>query len=140
MKYFLVIYFSILVLPASVFPESGTEKLDAFYAKELTELNEGFESLIEQLDKCLGEMDKWEQGDVFLEPVECLKLNEMRLGRPAFFKEVEAVVESTAEWLNNLPNQDQATLSLPAADMTLSLLQVFSVKHQQVKVQTERIL
>ena len=74
-RHFLAIGCSILILPTSVFPGSATERLDAFYAKELKEFNVALEPHIEHIDKCLSELDSWLNA---FDPVECVKFDEKK--------------------------------------------------------------
>ena len=58
--------------------QTAQERLATFYLSEIHTFNMAFEKHLEQLDKCLGEMDRFEGGEAFLDPVECSAFNEMR--------------------------------------------------------------
>ena len=134
----------VLLLPGveATSAASGTEKLDSFYATEFKKFNEAFEKHIQQVDKCLGEMDRFEKGDIFLDPIECPKFDKMRPEAASLLKEIKVVVESYVKWLNILSDEtvENATkLSSPANNMTNALIQIYSTKFQKALIQTKRV-
>lgn len=119
--------------------DSGTETLDSFYAAELNKFNEAFESHIEQLDKCLSEMERFEKGEVFLEPTECAKFDESRPYAASLLEEVEIVMKSYAKWLDAIVDDNAIKNSSAASNMTNALLQIYSTKFQKALIQTMRV-
>lgn len=131
----------LLFLPgvAVTSPASGAEKLDSFYAAEYKKFNEAFGKYVQQVDKCLGEMDRFEKGEVFIDPIECPKFDQIRHEAASLMEEIKVVMESHVEWLNTLSDNNVTKLSLPASNMTNALIQIYITKYQKALLQTKRV-
>lgn len=99
----------LLSFPHPVAPQQTTyDHLVQFYANETNRYSEVLEKHILQLEKCRGEMDRFEKGEVFLESVECPKFNRMKATISSLLDELKAVMTSYRDWV-----KDVANLNLP---------------------------
>ena len=134
---------SVTVLTDQARAQTGQERLATFYFSEIHTFNIAFEKHLEQLDKCLGEMDSFEGGKVFLENVECSAFNEMRSVIGALLEDIQPVIQSFMNTLQNLAESGYAANAYDQAfDEQMeanALMKLYQVKLQQAKIQTERV-
>ncbi len=119
------------------------ERLDAFYADEFKQFNQVFEKHIEQLDKCLTEMDRFEAGEFLLEPMECPAFDKMRRRVSALLDDIKLVRASYRDWLIALQRADAPDTatqqsSLPSSE-TGVLIQIYKVKYKRAMLQSARV-
>ncbi len=123
--------------------QTGHERLATFYFSEIHAFNLAFVKHLEQLDKCLDEMDRYEGGEVFLDPLECSAFNETRPVAGALLEDIKLIFQSYIDTLQNLTESGYAG---NAYDQVMeeqmeagALVKLYSVKFQQAKIQTERV-
>ena len=109
------------------------ERLDAFYADEFKKFNKTLERHIEQLDKCLAEMDRFEAGEFLLEPIECPAFDKMRRRVPALLEDIKLVMVSYRDRL--IATQQS---SLLGSDTSV-LIQIYMVKYKRAMLQNARV-
>ena len=123
--------------------QTGHERLATFYFSEIHAFNLAFVKHLEQLDKCLGEMDRFEGGEEFLDPVECSAFNEMRSVAGALLEDIQPVIQS---YIDTLQIHAESGYAGNTYDQVMeeqmeanALIKLYSVKFQQAKIQTERV-
>jgi len=121
--------------------ETGTQRLDLFYSQEFTKFNETLTKHIAQLDACIKEMSSFEEGAVFLDPVECGKYNVMKSKLTDLLTDFKIVVQSYNDWVATLSddNSNSDKLSWPPFDQAQSLIRIFLVKFEQALAQSKRV-
>ena len=123
--------------------QTSDDRLGEFYADEFRAFNAQFEGLVEQLDKCLKEMDRYEKGDWLMDPVECSTFNEMDASRPALLNDIDPVLDNFSKTLKRIIERNYSGNAYDQAfqeyDQLNALLQLYMVKTQQAKIQTERV-
>jgi len=117
--------------------------LDQFYADEIDRFNRAIEKHIKQVDKCINEMDRFEKGEVFLDPVECPKLNRMLDEVLALIGNVKIVLTSYQASLIREIKKGVSEDNFPKTEAPMSrsasLMRVYSVKIQQAQLQSKRV-
>ncbi|MFQ5882347.1 MAG: hypothetical protein ACE5I9_07730 [Candidatus Methylomirabilales bacterium] len=117
--------------------------LDQFYAEEIDRFNRAFEKHIKQADKCLNEMDRFEKGEIFLEPVECPKFNQMRPKARELLGEVKIVMKSYGGALEDAIKAGAPTgifrKTVVPMSRANSLIRIYGVKFQQAQLQSKRV-
>ena len=122
--------------------QTGQERLATFYFSEIRAFKMAFEKHLEQLDKCLDEIDRFERYEMFLEPVECPAFNEMRRGAGALLKDIKPAIQAFKDTLQDLAESgyagsayDQAMEELLEAAV---LVKLYHVEYPQTMILAER--
>ena len=136
---FSFIFVPLLLVIEVVSAESGTEKLDSFYFEEFNKFNMAFEKHAQQVEKCLKEMERFEKGEIFLDPQDCPKLNEMRLDAVSLLEEVQVVINSYESWLKIEFNDNATKQSFPAFEIIYAQITIYSTKYKKAVIQTKRV-
>ena len=118
---------------------SEYNKLDSFYAGEFKKFNNVFNGHITQIDKCLKEMDAFEKGDIFKEPIECKNFNAMRPDTASLIEEIQVVTKSYGNWLKQVPQEESSELSLTEYNNSSALIEIYTVKFKKSMIQTKRV-
>ncbi len=71
--------------------QTGYEPLADYYVSEFRSFSEELAEHVSQLDKCIAEMDSFEQGNIMLEPIECPKFDSQRI-------RTKAILAKSASW------------------------------------------
>lgn len=129
--------------PYTVQAQSPHDRLAEYYAEELHSFSGKMEEHITQLNKCMEEMDSFEEGSIFIEPKECPKFDKMRNRIRALLKDVRPVIKSFVKTLNSLDEQnywsgayDDALQEMKEAN---ALLRLYETKFQQAMIQSKRV-
>jgi hypothetical protein len=61
-----------------ILAEQADVMTPSYYASKFMKFSHEFLPHLDQLDECLGEMDRFERGEAFIEPVACLEFEAMR--------------------------------------------------------------
>ncbi|HSS64180.1 MAG TPA: hypothetical protein VLS27_07080 [Gammaproteobacteria bacterium] len=139
---------SILLLSLSgnvAHAESDNANLDSFFAMEFEKFNEAFENHIRQLDKCMEEMDGFEENgaELSFSGAECSKLEEMRADAQRLHSEVRAALEEYLHWISSLTGgtfKQFVERSDSAQSTLLGSMKTYSTRHKQVLARSERIM
>ncbi len=109
----------------------------------ITRFNRQFEKYIAQLDDCLHEMSRFEQGQNLLEPVLCPRFQQIRLQITGLMDEVEIVIndyrKALQETLARGSSGDGYGTTQIAVSRAMSLMRIYKVKLQQAELQSERV-
>ena len=83
---------------------SESENQDSFYALEFEKFSEQFEQHIQQLDKCIAEMEAFENQstDFVFKGEDCSRLNDMRTEARRLYDEARALLEKYIQWIGSL--------------------------------------
>jgi len=92
-----------IILPHSLWAQQPNySRLDQFYSEEITRFSRDFEIHVEQLDSCIDEMSRFENGEILLEPVQCPRFILLRTKTSGLMDEIEIVIGDYKEaviWL-----------------------------------------
>ena len=132
---------ALLTFPAH--GQTGHDRLGKFYASQFHQFNTTFVEIVNQLDRCLAEMDRFEAGNVLLDPVECPRFDKLRPKAFALMEDLEPVMDSYRVTLNTLSeiNYTGDAYDRPGKELeeVVALLKLFKVKFKQANVQTKRV-
>ena len=137
---------SLLAKQADILPPS-------YYASEFFKFTRQIELHLEQLDKCLAEMDRFEAGEVFSESVECPKFDAMVYQMQLEIDDYSVLFESyldTIEGFNERgtqprvgsergPEADSLRKIEPATEIVASLMEKYMEKFSILQIQTQRV-
>lgn len=142
---FLVFVLYITVVSNVAFAESENEQLDSYYTNRFEEFNKAFEEHIQQLDKCIAEMEVFEKKDTKLvfNDAECSKLDKMRPEAQDLYEKTRAVLEEYYRWISSLTEKTFDELvkdSNHSQSMLLASTREYLTRHKKALRQSERVM
>jgi uncharacterized protein Yka (UPF0111/DUF47 family) len=141
---FLAIGAVMLVMTSSpAHSQNADEKLAAFYESEFKAFNTKFDKIVNQLDLCLKEMDRFEAGDWLLDSVECPKFNNIQTQTEGLISSLRHTLTGFRRTLGNLMRREYSGKAYDQAlvlqNHSVALMQIYLVKFNQVHDQDKRI-
>lgn len=131
------------LIASAPMPAQSNPELAQFYESELRKFVVEFRPHVRQAELCIAEMDTFETENVFIEPVECPKFDEM-VSRAKFLVEnIMPVVASLQEQYAALSKSGASPDPYEAAHIQLvetnGLLSIYNVRHEQLIKQSARV-
>lgn len=139
--------FTLLLLPygKGALAASDPEKRDAYFVDQFGKIKTAFEKHIEQLDKCIAQMELFEQKDseLVFKDEECSRFDKMRPEVQGLFKQVKSSLEEYYAWINSLTEktfEELVEYSKDSQSKLLALTQEYLNKYKEALTQSERIM
>lgn len=133
-----------IILPHSLWAQQPNySRLDQFYSEEITRFSRDFEKHVEQLDSCIDEMSRFENGEVLLEPIRCPGFFQLHTKTSGLMDEVEIVIGDYKEAVQQVviagSSRDIFDITHFALSRAMSLMRIYKVKLQKAHVQNKRV-
>lgn len=124
---------------------SDPEKRDAYFVNQFEKIKNAFEKHIEQLDKCIAQMELFERKDAELvfKDEECSQLDKMRSDARELFSQVKISLEEYYAWINSLTEKTFKELveySKDSQSRLLAMTREYLNKYEEALSQSERIM
>ncbi len=126
-----------------VVPRTNYVLLDQFYSEEVTRFNREIEKYIAQLEDCLDEMSRFEQGWILLESILCPRFKQIRPQITGLMDDVEIVIndyrKAVQEILARGSSGDVYDTTQISVSRAMALMRIYKVKLQQAEPQSKRV-
>lgn len=139
--------FSLFVLPMTnvAWAASENENQDSYYALEFEKFSEQFEQHIQQLNKCIAEMEAYENQttEFVFKGEDCSRLDDMRTEAQQTYNDARALLEKYIQWIGSLTEKTFAELvklSNSSQSMLLTSMRSYLDKQNEVLLKSERIM
>ncbi len=121
------------------------ENPDSFYAIEFEKFSSKFEEHIQMLDRCMAEMEAFEnQSTEFVfKGEDCSRLDDLRTEARQLYNDARALLEKYIQWIGSLTESTFAELvklSNSSQSMLLTAMRGYLDKQNEVLLQSERIM
>ena len=121
------------------------ENLDSFYAEKFVNLNLALGAHIQQIGRCLAEIDTFEKDDkeLFFATAECSKFSKMRSDAQDLINEAKTVSEEYLRWVESLTDNNFQKLvkrSRSSQAMLLASIGIYVTKHKKALIRFERVM
>ena len=137
----------LFILPSGkvAFAAAESERRDAYFVNQFEKIKNAFEIHIQQLDKCIEEIEIFEKKNTELvfEDVECSKFNKMRPDVQELFTQVKSALEEYHAWINSLTEnafEELVKYSSSSQSKLLLITREYLNKHQQLLAQSEQVM
>ncbi len=122
-----------------------TERRDAYFVKQFEKIKNAFEKHIEQIDKCIAQMELFERKDTELvfKDKECSQFDKMRPEAQELFKQVKTSLEEYYAWINSLTEktfEELVEYSRDSQSKLLAMTREYLNKYEEALTQSERIM
>lgn len=124
---------------------SDAEKRDAYFVDQFGKIKSAFEKHIEQLERCIAQMELFERKDTELvfKDDECSRIDKMRPEAQELFRQVKTSLEEYYAWISSLTEktfEELVEYSKDSQSRLLAMTQEYLDKYKEALTQSERIM